>query len=212
MRLKSVTSLKHFFFFSFYPDSSCSINCLTAFYSSHLFPFSLPSSPTIMQSCNQTPTQFPTPRPANLHYTTTPLLSILPTCLFPFHTPNLSRFPPGRELSYVLPGDLLPGIVLDYLGLGGNRTRPIERLAPVNIHNKTSFGAKPIPDTILAPIPPECQVSLNAADAIVSYTEEEWATESKKLQELKQNDAAKQQQKREEFVQSHYDPQRQNKE
>eukprot|EP00461_Guttulinopsis_vulgaris_P003069 UN03070 len=70
-----------------------------------------------------------------------------------------------RELSYALPGDLLPGIVLDYLGLGGHRTRPIERLAPVNMHNKTAFGACPIPDEIVTPVPKPhpCPVDLGQA-------------------------------------------------
>lgn len=80
-----------------------------------------------------------------------------------------------RELSYVLPGDLLPGIVLDYLGLGGHRTRPIERLAPVNLHNKNSFGAKPIPEHIIAPIPTPhpCPIDLTN-QPIEVFTPEEW--------------------------------------
>jgi hypothetical protein len=80
-----------------------------------------------------------------------------------------------RELSYVLPGDLLPGIVLDYLGLGGARTRPIERLAPVNMHNKTSFGAKPIPDVVLTPIPVPHPCSIDLTHRPVeAFTQFEW--------------------------------------
>eukprot|EP00461_Guttulinopsis_vulgaris_P001313 UN01313 len=70
-----------------------------------------------------------------------------------------------RELSYVLPGDLLPGIILDYLGLGGHRTRNIERLAPVNLHNKNAFGSRPIPDEVVTPVPKPhpCPIDLGQA-------------------------------------------------
>lgn len=80
-----------------------------------------------------------------------------------------------RELSHILPGDLLPGIVLDYLGLGGHRTRPIERLAPVNLHNKTAFGARPIPEEIVTPIPKPhpCPVDLGQTP-IAQLTQEEY--------------------------------------
>lgn len=50
-----------------------------------------------------------------------------------------------RELSYVIPSEEVAGCVLDYLGLGGQRVRLIERLSPKPAHDHR-------PEKVVSPI------------------------------------------------------------
>ena len=55
-----------------------------------------------------------------------------------------------RELSYVIPSEEAAGLVLDYLGLGGQRVKLIDRLAPKPAHDEKTKDGRP--SDIISPI------------------------------------------------------------